>query len=772
MINVLGVAFLVYWHIDQKQNIVDKSREGAEAAAQSAAKKIGEKVEQLEIAEKLSEEISDGTLADEDIPDRFNREMENNPEISSLSIAYLAEFTPERTSSETPRGELSFYDKGKYSPSPANPEKTGHLYFISRIDPSLPYCAPSGEFFACRFNTYYLDNTPPEVDVGSLWYTKPLQSVKGVWSNAPYFGNATGIFWAGGFGAPFFLRESNAGLLPGPEVAGIISADITVDQIRSSVFDAITKNLGEFPTEASYAFIFAEEGTLISHPNSDYLLRQATFEDDFCFTDQNCLDRARRIKKSVESEIPPLENYVEHLSGSESLVFFAKIGEGNWWLAIVVDKEAILSGPDDIGRFRLQEIGIAFSVLSSLFLFGLLIFLSFLPIRTESGGSPRLWAISGAFTLLTLAGISFLWFTNITSELDNDERDIVLTNEAIPSKVILSCAAAEQKSPIGRDQANKCNAGKLRSVPTGLFVQSVEFSSANNVIVTGYVWQKYSKELRDLVPNVADGVAGFILPEADNPTIELTFQEDLGDSKVFGWYFTATLRQEFDYSEYPFDNERVWIRLWPNEFAKGVVLSPDFDSYDTTRPIETPGLEKQDFVIEGWKIEESFFSYRLNSYDTNFGLARESRQNFPELYFNIGMRRDFIDAFIANMIPIAVVSVLLFAVLLMAGSPVDREDRFGFSTANVLAFNAALFFVVIVSHVGLRDSLSAQGVVYIESFYFILYGAILAVSANSILVAARLDNNLLLYRDNLIARLLYWPIMLGITLIVTWFSFS
>ena len=72
----------------------------------------------------------------------------------------------------------------------------------------------------------------------------------------------------------------------------------------------------------------------------------------------------------------------------------------------------------------------------------------------------------------------------------------------------------------------------------------------------------------------------------------------------------------------------------------------------------------------------------------------------------------------------------------------------------------------------LRDSLAAQGVVYIESFYFILYGAILAVSANSILVAARLDNNLLLYRDNLIARLLYWPIMLGITLIVTWFSFA
>jgi hypothetical protein len=542
--------------------------------------------------------------------------------------------------------------------------------------------------------------------------------------------------------------------------------------VRSSVFNVISEHLGKFPIEASYAFIFAKEGTLISHPNGDLLLRQATLEKDFCFTDQNCLDRASRIKESAEGDIPPLENYVERRSGSESLVFFAEIGEGNWWLAIVVDKEAILSDPDDLDRFRLQKIGIAFSVLSFLFLFALLFSLSFLSIRTESGSSPRLWAISGAFTVLALAGISFLWFLNITSDLDSEERDIVLTNDAIPSKVILSCAAAEQRGQTGLNQPNICNSGKFRSIPTGLFVQSVEFSSANNVIVTGYVWQKYSKALEDLIPSAEDGVAGFILPEADNPTIQLAYEEDVGDSKVFGWYFTATLRQEFHYSEYPFDNERVWIRLWPNEFNQGVALSPDFDSYATTKPTETPGLEKQDFVIEGWNIEESFFSYRLNSYDTNFGLARENRQNFPELYFNIGMRRDFVNAFIANMIPIAVVSVLLFAVLLTAGSPVNREDRFGFSTANVLAFNAALFFVVIVSHVGLRDSLAAQGVVYIESFYFVLYGAILAVSANSILVAARLDNKLILYRDNLVARLLYWPIMLGITLVVTWFSFS
>ena len=98
MINTLVVAFLVYWHIDQKQDLVEKSREGAEAAAQSAAKKIADKVAQLKIAKDMSAEISNGKLTAEEIPGRFNFEMENNPEISSLSIAYLEEFIPYRLS--------------------------------------------------------------------------------------------------------------------------------------------------------------------------------------------------------------------------------------------------------------------------------------------------------------------------------------------------------------------------------------------------------------------------------------------------------------------------------------------------------------------------------------------------------------------------------------------------------------------------------------------------------------------------------------------------
>ena len=46
-------------------------------------------------------------------------------------------------------------------------------------------------------------------------------------------------------------------------------------------------------------------------------------------------------------------------------------------------------------------------------------------------------------------------------------------------------------------------------VPTGVFVQSITFLGANDVKLTGYIWQKYTD-------GVHDGVSrGFVMPEYD-----------------------------------------------------------------------------------------------------------------------------------------------------------------------------------------------------------------------------------------------------------------
>ena len=67
-------------------------------------------------------------------------------------------------------------------------------------------------------------------------------------------------------------------------------------------------------------------------------------------------------------------------------------------------------------------------------------------------------------------------------------------------------------------------------VPTGIFLQSLEFSSANNVIVTGYIWQNYS--------GIPDTVSkGFVFPEAEQTNIEeaLLDKEDIKEEKRDDW---------------------------------------------------------------------------------------------------------------------------------------------------------------------------------------------------------------------------------------------
>ena len=141
------------------------------------------------------------------------------------------------------------------------------------------------------------------------------------------------------------------------------------------------------------------------------------------------------------------------------------------------------------------------------------------------------------------------------------------------------------------------------------------------------------------------------------------------DQETIGWHVRAVLNQQFDFSDYPFDREDVFVRLRHRDFEKGVLLSPDLVSYSSTAPDSIPGIESDEFFLEGWDVERSFFSFRENNYNTNFGVSSSAvQQSSSELYFNIGLSRHFLDPFISYVVPILVVALLLFAVLVIFSS--------------------------------------------------------------------------------------------------------
>ncbi|MCP4752309.1 MAG: hypothetical protein GY866_15560 [Proteobacteria bacterium] len=171
-------------------------------------------------------------------------------------------------------------------------------------------------------------------------------------------------------------------------------------------------------------------------------------------------------------------------------------------------------------------------------------------------------------------------------------------------------------------------------VPTGVFVQSIEFTSANNVILTGYIWQKYD------VLKLKNTSRAVVFPEAEDVTLKEAYRQTDNKTEVIGWYFKAKIRESFSYSRFPFDRENVWIRIWHADFCRNIILTPDLEAYDFINPSFNPGIE-QDFVLSGWKIAGSYYSCHQNSYNTNFGISDHmGQEDFPELYlFHVVMIR-------------------------------------------------------------------------------------------------------------------------------------
>lgn len=577
---------------------------------------------------------------------------------------------------------------------------------------------------------------------GNNWYHKPLE--KGAIWHEPYYGKDAQD-WLAEYGAPFAGTNAKTGT---QETIGVMYANLSLAKVRELV--------GGLDLGASgYGFILTSQGTIVSHPLQDYLGKRISCEaaDDQaeCLTDNDEFV-AQSMEMVKAGQVGDYRSVRNPRTGQLAWVYLKPIEPTSWSIAIVLNEGDFLG---DVAKLRQDRL----LLLTSGLVF--LITLTLILLRVHQGDRKRLIAASTLVSLYSFSAIILVWLISISVAGDSDyvvpASSLHETNGTAkrdfssPNVKVFDQAGAESvlSACIGGHQG-------IEVVPTGVFIQSINFTSANNVTMTGYVWQKLSAEQATV------NEINIVFPEAESVSIEEAYREPLLEEgkQLVGWYFVATLRQQFGYQKYPFDREDVWLRIWSQDLNRDTVLVPDFSSYDLIDPQTMPGLE-DNFVLEGWKLENSFFSYRPTPYNTRFGFSDHGAKNScPELYFNVGIKRKFISPFISDILPIFIITVLVFAVLLISTKNDAKMGLFGFSTSAVLGYCAALFFVLIVSHVHLRESLAAHGVIYLEYFYFVTYAVILAASANSVIFASDRYVHLIHYKDNFYVKLAYWPVVL------------
>jgi hypothetical protein len=609
----------------------------------------------------------------------------------------------------------TFFDLGvAYIPSFAPNNK---LYIPS-------YTRQKGQLKFQSESTY--DYTKPGKN--TEWFNRPLKE-GAMWLD-PFYAQGAGAVLAG-YSSPFYRVDAPT---KQKKVAGIVYADYSLQDLKA-MMNAL--NLGK----TGYGFLLSKKGVFISSPIDEYVKQGKSIFD--LAKERNTEAYQRLGDHALKGESGLIE-VSDKITGLSSWIFYKPIPSTGWTMGVVFFKHEVITNADNL---RKKQTLICLASITFLFFFSILVFGGY------TGKRSRLWAVVYTSNLLFIGGIGYIWY------LAWNQRSYENSTE---SKIVLIGRPGLNKFLDLREQqlSTQVKAEKPIYIPTGLFVQSLEFNTANNVTVTGYIWQRFTKGVNDTVTR------GFVMPESvDKIDVTESYKRKEGDQEIVGWYFRAKLRQSFDYSQYPLDHKDIWIRLWAKDFDKNVILTPDFDSYPLMNPITNPGVAK-DLVLSGWYLDSSFFQYYLNSYNTNFGITNYGGQDqLPELSFTVVIRRSIIPIFIGNIMPLAVVSFLLFSLLSITRK--KAEGALGFSAKDTIQNSSALLFIVLLNQINLRGAIAAYGIIYLEYFYFVIYIMVLLVIINSLLFVFGSKLRLIQYEDNFVPKLLYWPTLFGLLLIIT-----
>jgi oligopeptide transport system substrate-binding protein len=572
------------------------------------------------------------------------------------------------------------------------------------------YKDPTGEFKRADVDTQY-DYTNEANSALTDWYVGTVKAGKPRW--VIYVDEVTGNKLVE-YAAPFVDPADPT------KVVGVIYVDHSLDTLRAFLR---TVDVGE----EGYSFILANSGEVVIHPDRTLQGRMIDLVAEELDNPQMVAD----FDRAKAGESFPL-TIAEGRQSDNVWTFYRPLVAEGWSVATAINKSANDPAPEKIIRDRMN---IGLIVMLALFV------VSAWLARLDKLEPANLWKFTLLVAVLLLVQVAWIWSLVHNYPLKAADQEV------LTSQGIVDTALDTKVSPY--------LSGEPVKIPTGIIIKSLNVGTSDATI-SGYIWQKFPEGINP------DDVGGVRFPEAlGDPTMSEVYRFQQGNEMVVGWFFVVTLGQHFDLTRYPLDQASVTIPFWPQNLNGSVVFVPDFDAYDFLAPSAKPGLdEKLDLL--GWSIYRSFFSYRYDKYNADFGDAAKIQRNvLPTLVFNIEANRNLLSPLIAYCITAFVVAAMLFGILM-----VNIETPY-----NALSNASALFFVVAITHVGLRGALNASGVVYLEYLFILQYVFVLGSAVNGMLYYSGSKFPVIHYMENLPVRIMYWPALLIMFLAITFAIF-
>ncbi len=719
---LLATAYLTYHYFSVRDSLLDKAREYGRQKTINASQELSSFIMMLKpLADSVAQELSEREFSKEELEQFLAKKKPD--EITGLGVAFLPYKFDRQTKLYAP---YVFEREGKN--------------VVTHLEKSYDYTLP--------------ENT---------WFAQTLKRGSGFIE--PYYGKVTKTIVAD-YQKTFYYTDANGKKYP----AGIVYATQSVEHLKH-VLDTL------FLGKTGYWFMLTKKGFFLSHPQSQLVHKRVTI-----------FDLAKRIgntdlenigNKIIKKEKVFFE-YDNELTGAPSWLFSEPIAQTNWSIVGIFDKNELNVNPDILRRNLILPVFafVLFCIMSILFFISLF----------NDEKLARWWFASFIISLALAGLIVWIWYATslypgyqheITHRVANKRGLYAYLKEAsarqrygirVDQDIDLSQRLQEGDTDIlsqepqvslfeqSREALQKGFAD-ARFIPTGIFINNLQFVSANEIQISAYVWQRFTEGLHDEIPR------GPMFPQAFEVKINEVSRIKYGDTETILWEVYGKLSQFLQFDQYPFDTKALRIQLWHRYSKENIVLVPDLNAYQLINPRSLPGID-DDVYLPGWNLVSTHFGYKMVNYASNLGnyetgpfgvYSAIDKSEVPELFFDILVTRRLLDTVVSDFLPISVIAFLLFVILL-------TSVQQGYA---LLGYAASVFFATVIAHVRFRAKIPQAQLVYFESFYFMMYVAILAILLVTLLYQLGFRIPFIRYRENLLSKLLYWPLLFAALVAIT-----
>ncbi len=290
-------------------------------------------------------------------------------------------------------------------------------------------------------------------------------------------------------------------------------------------------------------------------------------------------------------------------------------------------------------------------------------------------------------------------------------------------------------------------------VPTSIYVENFSFKSSTECVISGFITQSYPKN--------APVTVGMIFPDAiitPDSKVELLAVHSGHNDNLYFSQFSLAIGSRYSQHLFPLDRRLIKLVIWPKDTSNKVLFIPDLIAYGKMNPTALPGISKT-LSIKDWNLEESFFG--ISERPTFFFDSKIVNYTSD---FRIALDRSLSGSFM-TLITLFVCIIITYAI---ASIPVKKIES---PTIGMVTIVVGIIFVVSVNESSLRQSLDADNFTYIDSIFFVYYIQLLLFTINMIVSTVRDTPFFIMgYRDNLVPKLTYWPILFTAFTAIFWLA--